>query len=206
MAPRDATKVDKDVRRQEQGKRRGTPGTRNEDMWTQEAERRKKEAGARQAAMGKRRHGETPTPSWARRDMDIEVGNQKPDGVILDTGESMIYTIEGERCSDTEEAMETVEVTKIHKYRALREELRRRYSGYQVKQLNFIIGIQGTIVEHSWRCNLTTPGIEKGRQDKIIRRCMTASIEGVQRVLRAVESGGGEQGGSGREGRGGRDV
>ena len=62
-----------------------------------------------------------------------------------------------------------------------------------MKQLNFIIGIQGTIVEHSWRCNLTTLGIGKGRQDKIIRRCMTASIEGMQRVLRAVESGGGER-------------
>ena len=35
---------------------------------------------------------------------------------------------------------------------------------------------------------------------------MTTSIEGMQRVLRAVELGGGEQGGSGREGRGGRDV
>ena len=63
-----------------------------------------------------------------------------------------------------------------------------------------------TIVEHSWRCNLTTLGIGKGRQDKIIRWCMTASIEGMQRVLSAVQSGGGEQGGSGREGRGGRDV
>ena len=48
--------------------------------------------------------------------------------------------------------MEIFEETKLHKYRALREELRRRYPvtypGYQVKQLNFIIGIQGTIVEH----------------------------------------------------------
>ena len=170
------------------GEERQGQGARNGDRWTKEVERRKKEAGARQTALGKRRHGETPTPRWARRDMEIEVGNQKPDGMILDTGERTIYIIEGARCSDTEEAMETAEVTKIHKYRALREELRRRYSGYQVKQLNFIIGIQGTIVEHSWRCNLTTLGIEKGRQDKIIRRCMTASIEGMQRVFRAVET------------------
>jgi hypothetical protein len=41
--------------------------------------------------------------------------------------------------------METAEVTKIHKYRAMREELYLRYPGYQVRQLNFIIGIQGTI-------------------------------------------------------------
>ncbi len=73
--------------------------------------------------------------------MEIEVGNQKPDGLILDTEERAIYIIEGARCSDTAEAMEIVEMTKLHKYRALREELRRRYPGYQVKQLNFIIGL-----------------------------------------------------------------
>ena len=56
--------------------------------------------------------------------------------------------------------------------------------GYQAKQLKFIIGIQGTIVEHRWRCNLTTLGIERRRQDRIIRKCMTASVEGMQRVLR----------------------
>ena len=44
--------------------------------------------------------------------------------MILDTEEKMIYIIEGARCSDTYEAMETAEVTKIHKYRAMREELR----------------------------------------------------------------------------------
>jgi len=59
-----------------------------------------------------------------------------------------------------------------------------------VKQLNFIIGIQGTIVEQRWRWNLTTLGIERRRQDKIIRKCMTVSIEGIQRVLRAETIGG----------------
>jgi hypothetical protein len=58
-----------------------------------------------------------------------------------------------------------------------------------MRQLNFIIGIQGTIVEHRWRCNLTTLGIERRRQDTIMRRCMTASIEGMQRVLRAADLG-----------------
>ena len=156
----------------------------------EEIERKRKEAAARQTATGKRKHGETPTPSWASRDMEIEVGNQKPDGLILDTEERAIYIIEGARCSDTAEAMEIVEVTKLHKYRALREELRRRYPGYQVKQLNFIIGIQGTIVEHRWRWNLTTLGIERRKQDRIIRKCMTASVEGMQRVLRAETRGG----------------
>jgi hypothetical protein len=76
--------------------------------------------------------------------------HQKPDGLILDMEERARYIIEGARCSGTAEAMEIVEVTKNHKYRALREELRRRYPGYQVKQLNFIIGIQGTIVKHTY--------------------------------------------------------
>ena len=58
-----------------------------------------------------------------------------------------------------------------------------------MRQLNFIIWIQATIVEHRWRCNLTTLGIERRRQDKIIRRCMTASREGMQRVLTAVQTG-----------------
>jgi hypothetical protein len=46
-----------------------------------------------------------------------------------------------------------------------------------VRQLNFIIGIQGTIVEHRWRCIFATLGIERRREEKITRRCMTASIE-----------------------------
>ena len=36
--------------------------------------------------------------------MEIEVGNEKPDGLILDTEEKMIYIIEGARCSETDEA------------------------------------------------------------------------------------------------------
>jgi hypothetical protein len=70
-----------------------------------------------------------------RRDMEIEMGNQKPDGLILDKEEKIIYIIEGVRCNETDEDMETVEVTKIHKYRSMREELRRRYPGYQVRHL-----------------------------------------------------------------------
>jgi hypothetical protein len=180
----------KELRSQTRGGERRGQSPRTADATTQAVARKRKEAESRRTATGNRKHGETPTPKWARRDMEIEVGNQKSDGLILDTEEKMIYIIEGARCSDTYEAMETAEVTKIHKYREMREELRRRYPGYQVRQLNFIIGIQGTIVEHRWRYNLTTLGIERRRQDKIIRRCMTASIEGMQRVLCAAETGG----------------
>ena len=73
---------------------------------TEEIERKRKEAAARQTATGKRKHGETPTPSWASRDMELEVGNQKPDDLILDTEERAIYIIEGARCSDTAESIQ----------------------------------------------------------------------------------------------------
>jgi hypothetical protein len=42
--------------------------------------------------------------------------------LILDTEEEMIYIKEGARCSETHGSMETAEVTKIHKYRAMGEE------------------------------------------------------------------------------------
>ena len=93
-------------------------------MTTQAVERKRKEAKAGLTATGKRKRGETPTPRWGSRDMEMEVGNQKPDEMILDMEEKMIYIMEGARCSDTDEEMETAEVTKIHKYRAMKEELR----------------------------------------------------------------------------------
>jgi hypothetical protein len=159
----------KELRSQTRGGEQRGQRPRTADATTQAVERKRKEAEARLTATGNWKHGETPTPRWAIRDIEIEAGNQKPDGLILDTEEKMIYIIEGARCSDTDEAMETAEVTRIHKYRVMREELRRRYPGYQVRQLNFIIGIQGTIVGHRWRCKLTSLGIERRRQDKIIR-------------------------------------
>ena len=54
----------------------------------------------------------------------------------------MTLTRPDKAAKNTDEAMETAEVTKIHKYKAMREELRRRCPGNQVRQLNFIIGIQ----------------------------------------------------------------
>jgi hypothetical protein len=66
LAPRDAKKVDKDDRTQESDKRRGTSGTTPTQRRRDDAvERKRKEAEARQTAMGKRKHGETPTPTWA---------------------------------------------------------------------------------------------------------------------------------------------
>ena len=50
----------------------------------QAVERKRKEAEAGRADTGKRKHGETPTPKWDRRDMEIEVG--KPEARWIDIG------------------------------------------------------------------------------------------------------------------------
>ena len=149
----------------------------------QEIERRKKEAEARQRAVGKRKQRERPEPRWTDSDREVEVGNLKPDGLIMDDKQHRIYIIEGARCGDTDMARDIANNKKTNKYRALRVELRRRYAQHQVTQINFIMGIKGTIDEYQWRRNLSTMGVEGRRQDRIIGKCMVASIEGMQRVL-----------------------
>ena len=115
--------------------------------------------------------------------IEVEVGNLKPDGLIMDEKQHRIYIIEGARCGDTDMARDIAHNKKTNKYRALRVELRRRYAQHQVTQINFIMGIKGTIDEYQWRRNLSTMGVEGRRQDRIIGKCMVASIEGMQRVL-----------------------
>jgi hypothetical protein len=63
------------------GKEYRGQSSRSTDAMAQEVERKRKEAEARLTATGKLKHEGTQTPSWTRRDMEIEVGNQKPDGL-----------------------------------------------------------------------------------------------------------------------------
>jgi hypothetical protein len=72
-----------ELRSQTRGGERREQSQCTADATTQAVERKRKEAEARRTATGKRKHGETPTPKWARRDMEIEVGNQKPDAFTL---------------------------------------------------------------------------------------------------------------------------
>ena len=149
----------------------------------QEIERRKKEAEARHRALGKRKQGERPEPRWTDSDREVEVGNLKPDGLIIDERQHRIYIIEGARCGDTGTARDIANNKKTNKYRALRVELRRKYAQHQVTQINFIMGIKGTIDEYQWRRNLSMLGVEGRKQERIISKCMVASIEGMQKVL-----------------------
>ena len=85
--------------------------------------------------------------------------------------------------TDTSDLLRRTEKKKQHHYRSLRKALREQYPTHAVKQLNFIMGIQGTTDEIGWRRNLDMPGLPATKQEKIIKRCMVASIEGMQSVL-----------------------
>ena len=60
--------------------------------------------------------------------------------------------------------------------------LREQYPTYAVKQLNSIMGLQGTIDEIGWRRNLDTLGLPATEEEKLMKSCMVASLEGMQSV------------------------
>ena len=95
----------------------------------------------------------------------------------------IIYIIEGARTSDSESSLHDIDARKHHHYRPLRQKLRTTYPEFQIHQLNFVIGIRGTINEQQWARNLETLGVPGRSRTKIIQRCMVASIEGMQLVL-----------------------
>jgi hypothetical protein len=74
-----------ELRSRTRGGERWGQSSRNAEATTQEVERKRKEAEARHTATNK----------------------NEPDGLILDKEEKMTYIIEGARCSDADEAMET---------------------------------------------------------------------------------------------------
>jgi hypothetical protein len=46
------------------------------------------------------------------------------------------------------------------------------------------LGLQGTIDEIGWRRNLDMLGLPATKQEKIVKNCMVASLEGMQSVLK----------------------
>ena len=86
--------MDKDDRTQESDERRGTTGTKPTHSRRDDAGSGKEKNGGRRQTDGHREtetRASTPTPRWARRDMEIEVGNQKPDGLIGHGGEDYLH-------------------------------------------------------------------------------------------------------------------
>ena len=164
-----------------------TPSRGKEEEEQPDIKRRRLEAVARQTSgQTARRAMEASNqehPKWAQRDVDDEVRNRKPDGLLLDSKNGTIFIIEGARTGDTSDLLRRTEKKKQHHYRPLRKALREQYPTYAVKQLNFIMGVQGSIDEIGWRRNLDMLGLPATKQDKIIKRCMVASIEGMQSVL-----------------------
>ena len=122
-------------------------------------------------------------PKWANADDEDEVCNRKPDGIIVDDKNQIIFIVEGARTSDSAGSLHDVDARKHHHYRPLRQKLRATYPDHQVCQLNFVMGIRGTIDERQWLRNLEILGIPDHKATRIIQRCMIASIEGMQLVL-----------------------
>jgi hypothetical protein len=48
--------------------------------------------------------------------------------------------------------------------------------GYNVKQLNFVMGMRGTIQEDKWRKELHMLGFKDPKIGKIMKKCMIVSI------------------------------
>jgi len=61
--------------------------------------------------------------------------------------------------------------------------LRNRYLKKTLKYSPIVEGLRKAIEESRWRQSLESFGMTKSQQDKLIRRCMVATIEGTHLVL-----------------------
>ena len=75
----------------------------------------------------------------------------RPDGLIFDSAKRQIHILEIARTSDDEDALRNSFIGKSIKYQELVEALRDCFPMYQVTQHTFVIGIQGSIHEATWR-------------------------------------------------------
>ena len=68
-----------------------------------------------------------------------------PDGLILDKEKRVIYIVEGARTEDEVGIIKNVIIKKTAKHTQLLDTLRQARICYNVKQLNFVMGMRGTI-------------------------------------------------------------
>jgi len=69
------------------------------------------------------------------------------------------------------------------KYAPIVEGLRKAFTPCKVEQITLVVGLLGSIEESRWRQSLESFRMTKSQQDKLIRRCMVATIEGTHLVL-----------------------
>jgi len=118
---------------------------------------------------------------------DDNISRQRPDGLIQDTKLKHIYMIEVASTDDSPDSLLRAHVKKMSTYDSLLHALRRAFLQYVVKQQNYVIGIQGSINEQQWRQQLTEIGMNSHQQDKIIQKCIAASIRGTHAVASSSE-------------------
>jgi hypothetical protein len=120
---------------------------------------------------------------WEYDQQDEDLQKLLPDGLILDKEKRVIYIVEGARTEDEVGIIKNVNIKKTERYKRLYDALRRARMGYNVKQLNFVMGMRGTIQEDKWRRQLHMLGFKDPKIEKIIKKCMIVSIEGMQEVM-----------------------
>ena len=101
----------------------------------------------------------------------------------MDDQSIIIFISEGARTSDSAGSLHDVDARKNHHYRPLRQKLRSKYPDHQVCQLNFVMGIRGTINEQQWLRNMEMLGVRDHKTTRIIQQCTVANIEGMQLAL-----------------------
>ncbi len=61
--------------------------------------------------------------------------------------------------------------------------VRKAFTPSKVEQITLVIRLLGSIEESRWRQSLEAFGMTRSQQDKIIRRCMVATLEDTHLVL-----------------------
>jgi len=119
---------------------------------------------------------------------DAEDLKKRPDGLIFDLQKRTIYVVEIARTGDSEGSLRNRFIQKTVKYGPIVEALRQAFHPCRVEQITLVIGALGSVIESVWRRSLAVLGMSDAQQDKLLRHCMTATIEGTHSVLLAKPS------------------
>ena len=118
----------------------------------------------------------------------------------MDKDKRAIYILEGACTDDDIGTIKIVSIKKTERYKRLIDALRRLKVGYNIKQMNFVMGMRGTIQEDKWRRQLQTLGFKEPKIEKIIKKRMRVCIQGMQEVMWSSKTG--ETGEKGEESHG----
>lgn len=113
---------------------------------------------------------------------------RRPDGLVFDMQTRTIFVIEIARTGDDVGSLRNRKIKKALKYASIVDHLRTAFAPCKVEPIILVIGVLGSIDESGWRQALATFGLRPAQQNKLIRRCMIATIEGTHSVLRSGDN------------------